>query len=217
MGKCKEDDQFETDPALFKVLDDIYHFQMDAAANAQNTKVSDNFLTEEDDALVVDWRDRLTNKNPSLKFDTTKMTVFVNPPFSKKGNKDGFIQKAHMEALKGVTTVMVLPVKTDTASFHDYINRKHNVQVEFLRGRPKFFLNGAPTKTSGWSPIMIVVFYNAKPSMIEEAKLITYGRTLSPAIREWKQKLPKRPRKSRKKAEVIVTEEPKVLLGDTEQ
>lgn len=66
---------------------------------------------------------------------------FVNPPYSRK-LKEAFIIRAYQEALKGNTSVLLLPVSTSTKIFHSYIyNIGYNSkipEIRFLRGRVKF-------------------------------------------------------------------------------
>jgi hypothetical protein len=45
---------------------------------------------------------------------------FINPPYSRK-LKEAFIRKALEESKKGKTCVLLLPVSTSTAIFHDVI------------------------------------------------------------------------------------------------
>lgn len=63
--------------------------------------------------------------------------------------------------MEGITTVMLLPARTDTQWFHDYIlNPKR--EIRFIRGRLKF--GGA--KNSAPFPSMVVVF-RPKMEMLE--------------------------------------------------
>ncbi len=84
-------------------------------------------------------------------------STFVNPPYSKlkttKKNGMGWVEKAHLEAQKGKTVVMLIPARTDTQWFHDII-LKNNYEVKFLRGRLKF----GDAKHSAPFPSMIVIF-----------------------------------------------------------
>jgi site-specific DNA-methyltransferase (adenine-specific) len=66
---------------------------------------------------------------------------FVNPPYS---NKEPWIKKACLEREKGNLTVMLLPVDTSTAWFHDYI--LPNCEIRWLRGRLTFHARGSPAK-----------------------------------------------------------------------
>jgi hypothetical protein len=90
---------------------------------------------------------------------TRPATTWLNCPYSK-GLQKQFIAKAAAERLNGVTTVMLLPARTDTKAFHAHIwdasanHPRTGVEVRFLKGRLKFIgaTHGAPF------PSMVVVF-----------------------------------------------------------
>ena len=71
----------------------------------------------------------------------------VQPPYGKEIAK--FVRKA---ALSSSLVVMLLPDRTDTKYFHEYIYNKQTIY--FLKGRLKF----SNSKTSAPFPSMIVVF-----------------------------------------------------------
>lgn len=80
-------------------------------------------------------------------------TVFCNPPYGR-AIKD-WVKKCSEEAKQPDTTVVLLiPARTDTAYFHDYIYQKPNVEVRFIRGRLKF----GDGKNSAPFPSMVVIF-----------------------------------------------------------
>tara|TARA_Y100000004_G_scaffold39924_1_gene43106 strand:+ start:439 stop:855 length:417 start_codon:yes stop_codon:yes gene_type:complete len=58
---------------------------------------------------------------------------YVNPPYS---NLKQWIKKSYEEHVKGKTIVMLIPARTDTIAFHEYIFPY--AEVRFLRGRIKF-------------------------------------------------------------------------------
>lgn len=139
---------WETPQRLFDELDHHYHFTLDAAASHTNHKV-DRYFTADDDGLAQDWGGE---------------TVFCNPPY---GNKETGIwtKKCFEEAKKpGTTVVLLIPARTDRASFHDYIYNKPGVTIQFLRGRLAFEVDGQPildrsgVATKAPFPSMIVVF-----------------------------------------------------------
>lgn len=78
--------------------------------------------------------------------------VFCNPPYGRELPK--WIKKAHDEAEKGALVVMLIPARTDTRAFHDYIY--HQAEIRFIRGRIKF----GDAKTAAPFPSMIVIFKN---------------------------------------------------------
>ena len=76
--------------------------------------------------------------------------MFCNPPYGRELPK--WIKKAHDEAEKGARVVMLIPARTDTLAFHDYIY--HRAEIRFLKGRIKF----GDAKTSAPFPSMVVIF-----------------------------------------------------------
>lgn len=76
--------------------------------------------------------------------------VFCNPPYGRELPK--WIKKAHDEAEKGALVVMLIPARTDTRAFHDYIY--HQAEIRFLRGRIRF----VGSKWNAPFPSMVVIF-----------------------------------------------------------
>lgn len=58
----------------------------------------------------------------------------MNPPYGRAIG--AWIRKAYEESLRGATVVALIPARTDTAYFHDFIMGK--AEVRFLRGRVRF-------------------------------------------------------------------------------
>lgn len=82
-------------------------------------------------------------------------TVFCNPPYGR-AIKD-WIVKAYEEAQKPNTIVVLLiPARTDTTYFHDYIYQKH--EIRFIRGRLKF----GDSKNAAPFPSMLVIMKTRK-------------------------------------------------------
>ncbi len=76
--------------------------------------------------------------------------VFCNPPYS---NIKEWVKKCYEEALKPNTIVVLLiPARTDTRYFHDYII--HRSEIRFIKGRLRF----GEAKTGAPFPSMIVIF-----------------------------------------------------------
>lgn len=79
--------------------------------------------------------------------------VFCNPPYGKV-LKD-WVKKSYEESQKPNTLVVLLiPARTDTKYFHEYIYKKPNVEIRFLKGRLKF----GESKNSAPFPSMLVIF-----------------------------------------------------------
>ena len=125
---------WETPAWFYKVLDDKRHFTMDAAASDKNAKAPKH-LTEEDDALNTSWGGE---------------TVFVNPPYGRTLKL--WVKKGEMESANADVT-MLIPARTDTSYYHDFI--KDKADVDFLRGRLKFEVDGVPGDPAPF-PSMVV-------------------------------------------------------------
>lgn len=84
--------------------------------------------------------------------------VWCNPPYGKEIGS--WVEKAYREAQKsGTQIVMLLPSRTDTKYFHDYIYGK--AEIFFIRGRLKFLNSEKQEESSAPFPSMLVI-YNYK-------------------------------------------------------
>lgn len=132
-----------TPKQLFDRLDQEFHFVLDAAATAQNAKCS-LFFTPETDGLSQSW--------------DCGGAVFCNPPYGRDIGK--WVKKAYEESIGGEETIVLLiPARTDTAYFHDYVYGK--AEIRFLRGRIKFTDEYGNESGTAPFPSMLVV-YNGK-------------------------------------------------------
>lgn len=129
-------DMWATPQDFFDNLKKEFKFTLDPCATDENAKCK-KYYTEKDDGLSKSWDNEI---------------VFMNPPYGRV-IKD-WIKKAS-EARGGVV-VCLLPSRTDTRYFHEYIYGK--TEIRFLKGRLKFGGN----KNSAPFPSMVVVFRNKK-------------------------------------------------------
>ena len=151
--------EWKTPDYIFKPRQKKHNIVVDVCATADNTKCN-VYFDKKTDGLKVDW-------SVVKEFGKTA-SCWMNPPYGRSITK--WIEKAQMETLNGVKTVALLPARTDTKWFHDYILGKH--KIEFLKGRIKF----DNAKSSAPFPSMIVVFEPI--SLIEKLKnnIKNYGR-----------------------------------------
>lgn len=81
--------------------------------------------------------------------------MFCNPPYGREVGV--WVKKCYEESRKNDTlVVMLIPSRTDTKYFHEYIY--HKAELRFVRGRLKFG-NG---KGCAPFPSMVVIFDNRK-------------------------------------------------------
>ena len=114
----QKSDIWRTPPDLYARLNEEFGpFNLDVAASDDNA-LCERYFTEEQDALIQDWGAGV---------------CFCNPPYSKLYP---FVAKAYEESLKGATVVMLIPSRTDTRAFHQFIFGK--AEIRFLKGRLRF-------------------------------------------------------------------------------
>lgn len=129
-------DEWATPKDFFDTLNEEFDFTLDPCATTDNAKC-DKFYTKEQDGLKQDWSGE---------------RVFCNPPYGKVIGD--WVKKCSEEAKKPNTTVVALiPARTDTRYFHEYIYHKAK-EIRFIKGRLKF----GGCKNSAPFPSMVVVF-----------------------------------------------------------
>lgn len=97
---------WRTPAALYAELDREFHFTMDPCPPDPKC-----------DGLQTRWTG----------------VVYCNPPYGRMiGN---WIRKAYYSSIEGATVVLLLPARTDTLWFHDYLQE---AELRFVRGRLHF-------------------------------------------------------------------------------
>lgn len=128
----KENDEWRTPTELFKALDAEFHFTLDPCATDQNHKCK-KYFTKEDDGLKQDWDGE---------------TVFCNPPYGR--NTKAWVEKCY-NTKTDTAVVMLIPSRTETGYFHDYILGKG--EIRFIRGRLHY--NDAKN-TAPWGSMIVI-------------------------------------------------------------
>ena len=146
----KSSDEWETQQWLFDKLNKEFHFDCDAAANEYNSKCGEDWLQN---ALEDDW----------MKFGYKKF--YLNPPYGKIA---AFMKKAYEESLKGAVVVCLIPVRSDTRYWHNYVMMAHEIRL--IMGRLKFNnrtlppwkSDGSHKLSSATFPSCVVIFDHSK-------------------------------------------------------
>jgi phage N-6-adenine-methyltransferase len=123
-------DLWETPQSFFDELNREFHFETDVCALPENAKC-DKFYTPDQDGLKQDWSG----------------VCWCNPPYGRQIGK--WVEKA---AKSDATVVMLLPARTDTKWFHDWI--LPFAEIRFVKGRLKF---GGAAHNAPF-PCMVVIF-----------------------------------------------------------
>jgi phage N-6-adenine-methyltransferase len=130
---------WRTPQDFFDNLNKEFNFTLDPCADDKNHKCLDYF-TEEENGLKHSWQGS---------------TAFVNPPYGREIGK--WVKKCYEESLKPNTkVVMLIPSRTDTTYFHDYILGK--AEIRFLKGRIKFWDDDNNPQDPAPFPSMLVIY-----------------------------------------------------------
>ena len=110
--------EWSTPDYFFNALDAEFHFTLDPCATIENHKCL-KYYTKEDDGLSKDWFNDI---------------VFMNPPYGRDIRY--WIEKAYRESINGATVVCLIPARTDTLYWHNYVSKAS--EIRFVKGRLKF-------------------------------------------------------------------------------
>lgn len=129
--------EWSTPPALFDRLDKEFGFGLDVCATAENAKCA-KYFDKAADGLAQDWSG----------------ACYMNPPYGREIG--AWVRKASESAKAGATVVCLLPARTDTKWWHEYIMRSGSgaSEVRFIKGRLKF----GNSKNSAPFPSCLVIF-----------------------------------------------------------
>lgn len=131
-----ENEVWATPQDFYDKLNEEFNFNLDPCATYENAKCS-KYFTIDDDGLIQDWKG---------------YTVFCNPPYGRKIYD--WVKKCSEESKKDNTTVvMLIPARTDTRYFHEFIYHKAK-EIRFIKGRLKF----GNSKNCAPFPSMVVIF-----------------------------------------------------------
>lgn len=138
-------DKWATPQDFFDKMHAEFNFELDVCADWDNKKCPFYFGQGPhpqmfQDGLTIPWH--LNAKR-----------AWMNPPYGREIG--AWIRKASEESQLGVTVVCLLPARTCTRWFHDYIYNKPDVEIRFIKGRLKF----GGVKTPAPFPSMVVIFY----------------------------------------------------------
>lgn len=134
----RKSDEWETPQAFYNELNKEFNFTLDPCATDNNHKC-ERYFTIEENGLNQNWGGE---------------RVWCNPPYSEIAK---WCEKAFYETKQENTiVVMLIPSRTDTRYFHDYIYNR--TEIRFVKGRLKF---GDQTGSAPF-PSMVVIFRGAK-------------------------------------------------------
>jgi len=113
-----ENNAWATPRDFFKKINKEFNFNLDPCCTKKSA-LCKKYYTPKEDGLIQDWKDE---------------RVFVNPPYAREISK--WVEKCFNERNNAELIVMLIPSRTDTRYFHDFIYNK--AEIRFIKGRLKF-------------------------------------------------------------------------------
>jgi phage N-6-adenine-methyltransferase len=124
---------WETPQYYFDEVNKEFNFTLDVCADKNNAKVN-NYYSLDVDGLKQKWNG----------------SCWMNPPYGRKIGL--WVRKAYESCAEGTLVVGLLPARTDTRWFHDFIYGK--AEIRFIKGRLKF----GGSKINAPFPSMLVIW-----------------------------------------------------------
>ena len=141
-------DDYPTPDWLFKPLDEVFHFEVDVAANKHNYKCEKYFDIQQD-GLKQDW--------------TKFKSVWCNPPFSSMGD---WVKKGYEAAMQGTSVAIVSMHNTESSWFQEYC---WCADLMLVNGRVQFN-NAAEANRFG---TILILFHLPRLTGSQEQKLMS--------------------------------------------
>ena len=147
--------EYITPKKLYQEYNKRYHFTLDPCTSDDNPLGTPKFYTQKEDGLKQTWEGE---------------RVYCNPPYHSR-NIIKWIEKAKFGGADIV--VMLLPARTDTRWFHDYLYNPlyqylcndQTIEIKFIKGRlkfnhPNYEVNDKLGGNTAPFPSMLAIFKN---------------------------------------------------------
>lgn len=135
---------YMTPPKLIELvlkIKGVEYFTLDTCCSKKNIPALKYFIDGRQDGLEKPW----------------EILNWCNPPYDKC---DKWVKKAYEEQKKGNETVMLIPVRTETKYWHDYILFNKNVKIHWLKKGTRF-INPQNNQLMGiFKNALALVFFN---------------------------------------------------------
>lgn len=124
-------------------------FDCDVCCSKENIPALHYYKERETDGLKMPWH----NIN------------WCNPPFNECGK---WIRQAYLEQQEGHATAMLLPVRTETKYWHDYILFNSNVKIHWLKKGPCFIHPDNLSKMDVFKNALALVYFMPTSNAVDK-------------------------------------------------
>ncbi len=163
-------EEWETPDYVFLALKKEFDFQVDVCATAENAKCK-IYFDKSVDGMKREW---------------SPFRCWMNPPYGRDIGR--WMKKAFTESQIGALVVCLIPSRTDTKWWHDWVMKSS--EIRFISGRISF----GDSKNSAPFPSCIVIFYpeleNPNKITVPIVKSVSFDKSkktmkyLSPSVLE---------------------------------
>ncbi len=144
-------DDWGTPQDLFDALNEEFNFTLDPCADNNNHKCAKVLHHRAGRfGAVMGGRNGILQPAVQQKNKNKRRSNCMGAKMLQRGNRGGIV------------VVMLIPARTDTIMFHDYILGK--AEIRFIKGRVNFEIDGQKSKDPAPFPSMIVVFNGKQPT-----------------------------------------------------
>ena len=136
---------YQTPPELYKRALQILgreKFDLDTCCSENNIPANHYFIEGFADGLKWDW----------------EKINWCNPPFNQS---DKWVKKAFEEQQKGNNTIMLIPVRTETKYWHEYILFNQNVEIIWLKKGTRFIDPDTQKEMNIFKNALALVYFKA--------------------------------------------------------
>lgn len=140
------ENDYKTPPEIYEQALKYFHvekFDCDVCCSEKNIPADVHYINGETDGLTAEWHD----------------VNWCNPPFNECQK---WVKKACKELQKGHLSAMLLPARTETAYWHEYILCNPYIDVRFLRKGYKF-LNKDNEEMGVFKNALALVYFQPIP------------------------------------------------------
>jgi len=140
-------DEWGTPQTFFDLLDKEFHFQMDVCASKDNAKCK-VYLDREKNALTSSW----------------SAICWMNPPYGREIKF--WMKKALEESIAGSTIVCLIPARTSSPWWHDYVLKAS--EIRFVERKMSFTgpIKGVPF----WGSVVVVFRPNDQSAKVSSQR-----------------------------------------------
>lgn len=131
-------------------------FYLDCCCSFKNIPAEKHFIEGESNGLVESWRSPVFNED---RCDW----AYCNPRYDECSR---WVKKAYIEQQRGNKSVLLIPVRTETKYWHDYILFNDKVEIDWLKKGYKFLHPETKKEMGVFKNALAIVYFKNKKDFL---------------------------------------------------